>query len=105
MKPKIIVFKTLVAMIAITGAIASVSASPLAATSAYVHYLTDVNTYCVKCGTCDRPGQFTCVARVTVAGTAVNYNTKRAGCTAVQQDTDAAVDCFITLPIDALLIP
>jgi hypothetical protein len=106
MKPKIIVFKTLVALIAVIGAIASVNASgSLVATSAYVHYTTATNatirTYCAKCGTCDRPGTLACVATVTIAGTSTSYVLRRLinnACATVQVDTDAAIDCTIVLP-------
>src|SRR5687767_12402784 len=106
MKSKIVVFKALAAIIAVVGAIASVSAnSAFIASTAYVHYATQANTYCVRVGTCDRPGQFNCVVQVTIAGNVTNYNAKRALCNVTQTDTDSGADASTTLPPDAILIP
>lgn len=112
MKSKIVVFKALAAVIAIVGAIASVSAnSAFAVTSAYVHYTTASNavnrTYCVKAGTCDAPGAFVCRVDVTIAGTVTQYSAKKGVSCATAQtgDTDNIADGSLSLPITATLIP
>jgi hypothetical protein len=116
MKFKIIIFKTLIALIAVIGAIASVNATAsFAASTGYVNYTTTTNatvrSYCAACsphGTCDRPGSQPCIVTVTIIGQQNQpYNLKRLiniVCAVGQSDTDISVDCTITLPPTAILI-
>jgi hypothetical protein len=98
MKSKFVVFRILAAIVAVAGAVASVSASSaFVITSAYVNYTTTnvpgrIQSYCTRVGNlCESTGLQPCTIAVSWTGaTAVNYAAKENTCDVLIKHTNQA---------------